>query len=174
LGTPQTSKYFKLLNFLASRFHIRIAWVVEIKMYLFLGKRIIILSSTVYIKLSTAELIKAHRFSLSSSNLLLLPFTACCAAPTFHSMAGEADHIPRVANKPIINENKSYSEMESDILLSSSSNVAAAKMAEKTTPEMVDYWKKTMITKSDQLAYHSFGCLMVGWSLLSLLWNTPQ
>jgi hypothetical protein len=44
-----------------------------------------------HIKLSAVEHIKSHRFSLSPSNLLLLPFTACYAAPTLHSMAGEAD-----------------------------------------------------------------------------------
>jgi hypothetical protein len=32
---------------------------------------------------------------------------------------------------------------------SSSSNVAAVKMAEKAIPGMVDYWKKTMVTETD-------------------------
>jgi hypothetical protein len=42
-------------------------------------------------------------------------------------------------------------------VVSSSSNVAAAKMTKKTTPEMVDYWKKTTVTEADHQAYHSFG-----------------
>jgi hypothetical protein len=54
-------------------------------------------------------------------------------------MAGEADQINRVTDEPVINENKSVFEMESDVPATSSSNVAAAKMAQKTTPEMVDY-----------------------------------
>jgi hypothetical protein len=55
-------------------------------------------------------------------------------------MAGEADQIPRVTNKPIIHDRQSDSEMEINVAAtSSSSNVAAMKMAEKTIPEMVDY-----------------------------------
>jgi hypothetical protein len=45
---------------------------------------------------------------------------------------------------------------------SSSSNVAAVKMAEKAIPGMVDYWKKTMVTETDWQAYHSFGWLNGG------------
>jgi hypothetical protein len=48
--------------------------------------------------------------------------------------------------------------MESNVLVVSSSlNVAAMKIAKKTTPEMVDYWKKTLVTESDRQSYHSFG-----------------
>jgi hypothetical protein len=73
-------------------------------------------------------------------------------------MVGEADQTPR-----IVNENKSDSEMESNILVaSSSSNIAATKIAKKTTPEMVDYWKKTLVTETDRHAYHSFGWLNGG------------
>jgi hypothetical protein len=54
-------------------------------------------------------------------------------------MASEVDQIPHVTDEPIINENKSDSEMESNVpVISSSSNVAAVKMAEKTTLEMVN------------------------------------
>jgi xanthine dehydrogenase molybdopterin-binding subunit B len=103
-----------------------------------------------HIKLSTTEHVKSHHFSLSPSNLLLFPFTACYAAATSHSMAGEADQTPHVTDEPIINENKSDFETESNIpTTSSSSNAAAAKMAEKIIPEMVDYWKKTTITEAD-------------------------
>jgi hypothetical protein len=86
-----TSKYFKLPNFLASLIRVWIAWVVETERYIFLGKRIIILSSAAHIKLSAAEHIMSHRFSLSPSNLLLLLFTAYCVAPISHSMDREAD-----------------------------------------------------------------------------------
>jgi hypothetical protein len=54
-------------------------------------------------------------------------------------MAGETDQTLNVADEPIVNESKSDSGMESDVLVMSSSNMAAAKMADKTTPEMVDY-----------------------------------
>jgi hypothetical protein len=53
--------------------------------------------------------------------------------------------------------------MESNIpASSSSSNVATTKMAEKTIPEMVNYWKKTTVTETDRQAYHSFGWLNGG------------
>jgi hypothetical protein len=66
-------------------------------------------------------------------------------------MAGEADQILHVADEPVVNESKSDSGTESDILTtSSSSNMAAAKMAVKTTPELVDYWKKMTITEADR------------------------
>jgi hypothetical protein len=65
-------------------------------------------------------------------------------------MADEADHIPHVADEPIVRESKSDSKTEINVpVVSSSSNVAAAKMAEKTTPEMVDYWKKTTVTEAN-------------------------
>jgi hypothetical protein len=78
-------------------------------------------------------------------------------------MAGEADQNPCVADKPVVNENKSDSEMESGVpVASSSSNVAVVKMAEKTILEMVDYWKMTTVTETDRQAYHSFGWLNGG------------
>jgi hypothetical protein len=65
-------------------------------------------------------------------------------------MAGEADQTPRIINDPVIDENKSDSEIERNILMaSSSSNIAATKIAEKTIPEMIDYWKKMLITETD-------------------------
>jgi hypothetical protein len=143
---------------LASPFRVWIELVVEIGRHLFLGKRLVILLPATHIKLSTAEHIKSHHFLLSPFNLLLLSFTVCCAAPTSHVMAGEADQNPCVANEAIINENKSDSETESGVpVTSSSSNIAVVKMAEKTIPEMVDYWKNTMVTETDRQAYHCFG-----------------
>jgi hypothetical protein len=73
-------------------------------------------------------------------------------------MAGEIDQILRVTDEPISNESKSDSRIESDVLtMSSSFNMVAAKMANKTTPEMVDYSKKMTITKADRKDYHCFG-----------------
>jgi hypothetical protein len=55
-------------------------------------------------------------------------------------MVGEADQIPHVTDEPVVNDRKSDFETESNVLAaSSSSNMAIAKMADKTTPEMVDY-----------------------------------
>jgi hypothetical protein len=55
-------------------------------------------------------------------------------------MASETDQIHRAAIEPIINNSKSDSGIESDIpAASSSSNMATAKMADKTTPEIVNY-----------------------------------
>jgi hypothetical protein len=72
-------------------------------------------------------------------------------------MDGEADPSPRVADELVVKKNKSDSETESDIpMTSSSSNVATTKMTEKTTPGMVDYWKKMTITEDNRQAYHSF------------------
>jgi hypothetical protein len=55
-------------------------------------------------------------------------------------MASETDQIHRATVEPIINKSKSDSGTESDVpATSSSSNMATAKMVDKTTPEMVDY-----------------------------------
>jgi hypothetical protein len=57
-------------------------------------------------------------------------------------MAGETDRSLHVVDEPIIDKNKSASGAESNIpVASSSSNAAAVKMADETTPEMSDYWK---------------------------------
>jgi hypothetical protein len=78
-------------------------------------------------------------------------------------MAGEADQTPRVIDEPVVNENKSDFEMERNVpVASSSSNIAATKMVEKTLPEMVDYSKKTTITDTNRQTYHSFSWLNGG------------
>jgi hypothetical protein len=75
-------------------------------------------------------------------------------------MAGEADQTLRIVNEPVVDEKKSDFEMESNVsVASSSSNVASMKIVKKTTPEMIDYWKKTLVTKTDRQAYHSFSSL---------------
>jgi hypothetical protein len=75
-------------------------------------------------------------------------------------MAGEADQTLRIVDEPVVDEKKSDFEMESNVsVASSSSNVASMKIVKKTTPEMIDYWKKTLVTKTDRQAYHSFNSL---------------
>jgi hypothetical protein len=79
-----------------------------------------------------------------------------CATPTCHSMASEADQILHAADEPVVDESKSNSRTESDSpVVSTSCNAAAAKIVDKTTPDMSDYWKKLMITEADRQAYHS-------------------
>jgi hypothetical protein len=66
-------------------------------------------------------------------------------------MAGEADQAHHIVDEPVVDENKSDFEMKSNVpVTSSSSNVATTKIVNKTTPEMVDYWKKTLVTKTDR------------------------
>jgi hypothetical protein len=73
-------------------------------------------------------------------------------------MAGETDQ-----NLPIADDNKSTSGVESYVpAMSSSSNAAAVKMADKIIPKMLDYWKKSWITEVDRLAFHSSGWLGSG------------
>jgi hypothetical protein len=84
-------------------------------------------------------------------------------------MASETDH-----NLPITDDNKSDYGTESDILAaSSSSNMAAAKIANKTIPHMSDYWKKSMITEADRKAYHSTDWLSGGLESLVPKVNIP-
>jgi hypothetical protein len=65
-------------------------------------------------------------------------------------MAGEADQIPHATNEPVVNESKSEAGVESDSpTASTSSNVAAVKIADK-------------ITEADHQAYHSAGWLTGG------------
>jgi hypothetical protein len=78
-------------------------------------------------------------------------------------MAGEADQILRAADEPVVDERKSDYGTESDSpAVSTSSNVAAANIADKTILDMSDYWKKSIITEVDHQAYHSAGWLTDG------------
>jgi hypothetical protein len=55
-------------------------------------------------------------------------------------MASEANQILRVADEPVVDESKSNSGMESGSpAASTSSNTSAAKIADKTIPDMSDY-----------------------------------
>jgi hypothetical protein len=72
-------KIFQISNFLASRSRDQIARVVDTERHLFLGKQIVTPLPATHIKLSTAEPVESHRFSLLPSNLLL--FHLLHAAP---------------------------------------------------------------------------------------------
>jgi hypothetical protein len=114
--------------------------MVETEMHLFLGKQIVTLSSAANIKLSATEHIESHHFSLSAFQSYTPSFTACCAAPTSHDMASEADQTPHAADKPTADEGKSNSGMESNApVTSSSATLDAIKIADKTIHDMADY-----------------------------------
>jgi hypothetical protein len=105
----------------------------------------------VHVKLSISSPIASH----SCIPIFTFLFTACCTASTSRVTAAETDRSLHVADEPIIDKNKSASGAESNVpVASSSSNAAAVKMADETTPEMSDYWKRSTITEADRLAYH--------------------
>jgi hypothetical protein len=73
------------------------------------------------------------------------------------SMAGEADQNPLIVTELAADDNKSDSGMESGILTTSSSTtVAAIKMADNQIPEISDYWKKSNVSEDNRQAYHDF------------------
>jgi hypothetical protein len=77
-------------------------------------------------------------------------------------MANETNRIPNVTGEAVVDEGKTHSRGESDVLMaSSSSNEAIAKMANKTTPApaLSDYWKKSTVTEANRSAYHTIGRL---------------
>jgi hypothetical protein len=75
-------------------------------------------------------------------------------------MADRTDQILHVVSDPIADKNKNASGAESEVLVvSSCSNVAIAKMANKTTPSMSDYWKKSTIIKAGCFVDHTAGWL---------------
>jgi hypothetical protein len=103
---------------------------------------------------------KSHHFLTLAFQSFTLPFTAHCTTPTFRTMVGETDQTLHVVGEAIIDEAKTASRVESDVpATSSSSNAAIEKMANKTTPMMSDYWKKSTITEADRSAYHATGWL---------------
>jgi hypothetical protein len=75
-------------------------------------------------------------------------------------MASETDWIPNITGEAVVNEGKTHSAGESDVsMTSSSSNEAVAKMVNKTTLVLSDYWKKSMVTEADCSTYHTAGWL---------------
>jgi hypothetical protein len=78
-------------------------------------------------------------------------------------MAGEANQILCAVDEPVVDERKSDYGTENDSpAVSTSSNAAAAKIADKTILDMSAFWKKLIITEVDHQAYHSAGWLIDG------------
>jgi hypothetical protein len=75
-------------------------------------------------------------------------------------MVGGSDQIIHAAGDHVVDENKSASVVESEVpAVSSSSHMVVAKMVNKTSPSMSNYWKKSMITEVDYSSYHAIGWL---------------
>jgi hypothetical protein len=85
-------------------------------------------------------------------------------------MAGEADQNPPVIPEPIAGGNKSDSGMESDApTTSSSTTLAAIKMADNQIPEITDFWKKSNVSEVNHQAYHN-----LGWLMGNLIYSIPE
>jgi hypothetical protein len=74
-------------------------------------------------------------------------------------MAGEAYQNPPVTTEPTAGGNKSNFKIERDASTTSSTIVAAIKMADNKIPEIFDYWKKLNISEANRQAYHDFSWL---------------
>jgi hypothetical protein len=75
-------------------------------------------------------------------------------------MASETDQTLHVIGEVVADKTKTASGAESDVLAASpSSNAATKKMANKDTPMLSDYWKKSMVMEVDRSAYHIAGWL---------------
>jgi hypothetical protein len=133
---------------------------------------------------------KSHHFSLLPSNLLLshLLLTAPHLLLTqwlvkltrpFTSLAMPSPMRPRPPpHFFLLQRGERYPDgfflLQCDILVaSSSSNAAIEKMANKTTPTLSDYWKKSMVTEADALPIMPSAGWVADWSLSSLKWMSP-
>jgi hypothetical protein len=73
-------------------------------------------------------------------------------------MASETKHTLHVADEAFVDKAKTTSRVESDVSTTSSfSNAAVAKMANKITPVLSDYWKKSTVTEADHSASNIAG-----------------
>jgi hypothetical protein len=133
-------------------------WVVETERHLFLGKRIITLSSAAHIKLGATVLVESHHFSLLPSHLPLpLLFTTCYTVSTPCSMADTTIHDLAPFIAPSVNDEdfKNDSGAESVAMTTSSSQTCGAtKMADEEILELMDFFKKMIVTKDDHKACH--------------------
>jgi hypothetical protein len=85
-------------------------------------------------------------------------------------MAGEADQNPLIATESATDDNKSDSGTGSDVpATSSSTTVAAIKMADNQITEISGYWKKSNVPEANHQAYHDFG-----WLTGNLIFSIPE
>jgi hypothetical protein len=102
---------------------------------------------------------KSHHFHFLTFQPSLL-FATHCATPVSHSMAKETAHDLRLTDKPTDDEAQSDSGMESVALMTSSSpTLAVVKMADGQIPELLDFFKKTIVTEEERQDYHDFDWL---------------
>jgi hypothetical protein len=84
-------------------------------------------------------------------------FIACCTTFTSHSMVVETAHDLPIANVPTGDDAQSDSGAKSIAPATSSSpTLAATKMVDRKVLEMIDFFKKTIVTEEEHLAYHNF------------------
>jgi hypothetical protein len=75
-------------------------------------------------------------------------------------MAVETAHDLPITNKPTSDDAQSDSRVESTAPATfSSPTQATTKMMDRQAPEMSDFFKKTIITEEERLAYHRFDWL---------------
>jgi hypothetical protein len=85
-----------------------------------------------------------------------LPFSACCTAPNPHVLASEAHQTQHIIGEGVADDTMTASRAENDVsVTSSSSNAIVEKMANKVTPMMSDYWKKSTVIEADRSTYHT-------------------
>jgi hypothetical protein len=155
--TLRTSKYFKPPNLLASRSRFRIPRAVETERYPFFSgnesPRYHLLHIYDWALLCASGLIT---FALSySPSVLLFP------SPS-RSMANTSVPHPTSPSAPSINDDDSgyNSATESAAMVTSSSlTCGVIKMDDGEIPELVDFFKKTIVTEVDRQAYHDLGWL---------------
>jgi hypothetical protein len=171
--TLQTSKSFELPNFLFLDSATGLRRWLKQKRHLFLGRRIITQSPATHIKLSTAEHVESHHFSLLSFNLLHSNLLLTAPVPLLTQWLMKLTSLFMLPVS-LLSMRTSASGAESNVpTMSSSSNVIDVKMMNKTTPLMFNYWKKSTITEADHSAYHAVGWLGGGLESLVPLVDVP-
>jgi hypothetical protein len=135
--------------------------VVETERHLFLRKHIITLLPTASIKLSATEYVESYHFSLLPSHLLLL-----LVAPILH----HTRWLRRLQPIPPVDDAGNDSASKSVARAASSSPTRGATlMADRKTPKMFGFFKKTTVTDAKCQGYHD-----LGWLIGNLLSSIPE
>jgi hypothetical protein len=138
--TLRTSKYFKLLTFLASQSCGRIARAVEIERNLFLGKCIITMSPATYIKLDTTLHAKSHHFSLMLLRFPTLIHYSLRLTTFCSTMSSEADQASNITgDNPTAGSHNAPGTGSNTASSTSSSTMADQAMARKEVPSLYQY-----------------------------------
>jgi hypothetical protein len=94
----------------------------------------------------------------SRSCLQVSYFFINCSLHRIHFLCATASETNQtllaISNAAIDTKTISGTESETTVA-SSSSNVAAVKIAKKDVPMLTDYWKKSTVAEEDRAAYHT-------------------